>query len=179
MIRAVVDTNVLVSGLLSPAGNESLILLAIHQGLVRPCFSEEILEEYAAVLARPKFAFPPEEIATALTMFRSQGELFVPEGFSDRLFRSGRHQISAMCRGGAGRLHRDRQQAGFPGCPPWRDARRERRRTARPDYLRNLTATHSRSSICRQPPGGFGRLQARNRCHQRPYAIIAALRLNK
>jgi uncharacterized protein len=31
------------------------------------------------VLARPKFAFPPEEIATALTMFRSQGELFVPE----------------------------------------------------------------------------------------------------
>jgi putative PIN family toxin of toxin-antitoxin system len=79
VIRAVVDTNVLVSGLLSPAGNESLILLAIHQGLVRPCFSEEILEEYAAVLARPKFAFPPEEIATALTMFRSQGELFVPE----------------------------------------------------------------------------------------------------
>jgi hypothetical protein len=31
------------------------------------------------VLARPKFAFPPEEIATALTMFRSQGELFRPD----------------------------------------------------------------------------------------------------
>jgi len=57
VIRAVIDTNVLVSGLLSPAGNEALILLAIHQGLVHPCFSEEILEEYAAVLARPKFAF--------------------------------------------------------------------------------------------------------------------------
>ena len=47
VIRAVIDTNVLVSGLLSPAGNEALILLAIHQGLVHPCFSEEILEEYA------------------------------------------------------------------------------------------------------------------------------------
>jgi hypothetical protein len=35
VIRAVIDTNVLVSGLLSPAGNEALILLAIHQGLVR------------------------------------------------------------------------------------------------------------------------------------------------
>jgi uncharacterized protein len=58
VIRAVIDTNVVVSGLLSPAGNEALILLAIHQGLVRPCFSEEILEEYAGVLARPKFAFP-------------------------------------------------------------------------------------------------------------------------
>jgi PIN domain len=49
VIRAVIDTNVVVSGLLSPAGNEALILLAIHQGLVRPCFSEEILEEYAGV----------------------------------------------------------------------------------------------------------------------------------
>ena len=55
MIRAVIDTNVLVSGLLSPAGNETLILLAIHQGLVHPCFSEGILEEYAAVLARLRY----------------------------------------------------------------------------------------------------------------------------
>ena len=79
MIRAVIDTNVLVSGLLSPAGNEALILLAINQGLVRPCCSEDILEEYAAVLARPKFAFPSDEIAAVLAMFRSRGELFLPE----------------------------------------------------------------------------------------------------
>lgn len=78
MIRAVIDTNVVVSGLLSPVGNEALILLAVHQGLVRPCFSEEILGEYAGVLARPKFAFPPHEIAALLAMFRSQGELVVP-----------------------------------------------------------------------------------------------------
>ena len=79
MIRAVIDTNVLVSGLLSPAGNEALIPLAINQGLVRPCCSEDILEEYAAVLARPKFAFPPEDIAAALAMFRDKGELFLPD----------------------------------------------------------------------------------------------------
>lgn len=79
MIRAVIDTNVLVSGLLSPAGNEALILLAVHQGLVHPCFSEEILGEYAAVLARPKFAFPPDEIAAVLDMFRSRGEFFAPK----------------------------------------------------------------------------------------------------
>jgi putative PIN family toxin of toxin-antitoxin system len=78
VIRAVIDTNVVVSGLLSPAGNEALMLLAIHQGLVHPCFTEEILEEYAAVLARPKFAFAADEIAAVLAMFRSQGELVVP-----------------------------------------------------------------------------------------------------
>jgi putative PIN family toxin of toxin-antitoxin system len=78
-VRAVIDTNVVVSGLLSPTGNEALILLSIHQGLVHPCFSEEILAEYAAVLARPKFAFHPDEIAAVLTMFRARGELFRPE----------------------------------------------------------------------------------------------------
>jgi len=44
VIRTVIDTNVLVSGLLSPAGNEALILPAIHQGLVHPCFSRDIIE---------------------------------------------------------------------------------------------------------------------------------------
>jgi uncharacterized protein len=78
VIRAVIDTNVLVSGLLSPAGNEALIVLAIHQGLIRPCFSEEMMQEYAEVLARPKFSFERDEIAAALAMFRDNGELVVP-----------------------------------------------------------------------------------------------------
>jgi hypothetical protein len=56
-----------------------LILLAIHQGLVHPCFSEEIVDEYAAVLARPKFGFPADEIAAVLSMFRRQGQVFLPE----------------------------------------------------------------------------------------------------
>jgi putative PIN family toxin of toxin-antitoxin system len=57
MIRAIIDTNVLVSALISPSGNEALLLLAVKQGLVRPCFSPAMLEEYSEVLARPKFAF--------------------------------------------------------------------------------------------------------------------------
>jgi hypothetical protein len=42
----------LLLALLSPTGNEALLLLAIHHGLVHPCFTEDIIEEYAAVLAR-------------------------------------------------------------------------------------------------------------------------------
>jgi uncharacterized protein len=78
VIRAVIDTNVIVSGLIAPSGNEALILLAIRQGLLHPCFSEEIFDEYAGVLARPKFHFPPDDIDALLTMFRSEGELFEP-----------------------------------------------------------------------------------------------------
>jgi uncharacterized protein len=79
VIRAVIDTNVLVSGLLSPSGNEALIVLAVHQGLLRPCLSEEIIDEYAGVLARPKFAFPPDEIEALIVMLRRNGELFQAE----------------------------------------------------------------------------------------------------
>ncbi|MGE0222399.1 MAG: putative toxin-antitoxin system toxin component, PIN family [Acetobacteraceae bacterium] len=75
MIRAVLDTNVLVSALLSPAGNEALILLAVHHGLIRPCFSEPILEEYALVLGRPRFAFPRDEIEALIAMLQGKGEL--------------------------------------------------------------------------------------------------------
>ena len=79
MIRAIIDTNVLISGLLSPSGNEALVLLAVHQGLLQPCFSDAILDEYTAVLARPRFRFLPEEIEALLLMFRAKGEYFQPE----------------------------------------------------------------------------------------------------
>jgi putative PIN family toxin of toxin-antitoxin system len=50
VIRAVIDTNVLVSAVIAPSGNEALLLLAINQNLVGPCFSVEILDEYEEVL---------------------------------------------------------------------------------------------------------------------------------
>jgi uncharacterized protein len=57
VIRAVIDTNALVSAMIAPSGNEALLLLAINQNLVSPCFSAEILDEYEEVLRRPKFGF--------------------------------------------------------------------------------------------------------------------------
>jgi uncharacterized protein len=74
VIRAVIDTNVLVSALISPSGNEALTVLAIQQGLIKPYFSAEILQEYAEVLARPKFRFPPDEIQALIDLVRSRGE---------------------------------------------------------------------------------------------------------
>jgi hypothetical protein len=42
MIRAVIDTNILVSAMISSVGNEALLILAINHGLVIPCFSADI-----------------------------------------------------------------------------------------------------------------------------------------
>jgi uncharacterized protein len=74
MIRAIIDTNVFVSALLSPLGNEAIIVLAIQQGLIKPYFSDEMLEEYVEVLARPKFSFPSDEIRALIDLIRNHGE---------------------------------------------------------------------------------------------------------
>jgi len=73
--RVVLDANVLVSALISPSGNESLVVLAANQGLLIPCFSDEMAMEYTEVLLRPKFGFPRDQIEALLSMLRSVGEL--------------------------------------------------------------------------------------------------------
>ena len=85
MIRAVIDTKVLVSGLISSLGNEALIVHAIQQGLIKPYFSAEILEEYREVLARSKFGFPPDEIDALVALVCSRGEqVLQPEPLASR-----------------------------------------------------------------------------------------------
>ena len=78
MIRAVIDTNVLVSAMISSAGNEALVVLAINQGLVVPCFSREILKEYSDVLLRQRFAFPADEVDALLDLLGRSGNLLSP-----------------------------------------------------------------------------------------------------
>jgi putative PIN family toxin of toxin-antitoxin system len=82
MIRAVIDTNVLVSAMISLSGNEALLHLAVKQGFVRPCFSPAMLEEYSEVLARPKFAFSPDEISDLIELLHRQGDLVRPAPLS-------------------------------------------------------------------------------------------------
>jgi putative PIN family toxin of toxin-antitoxin system len=79
MIRAVLETNVVVSALLSPFGNEAQVLDAVRAGALVPCFSDEMLTEYGEVLARPKFAFAPQTIPGLLAMLRSMGAEFRPD----------------------------------------------------------------------------------------------------
>lgn len=78
MIRTVVDTNVIVSSLISPLGNEAQILDAVQRGRITPCLCWSILEEYADVLARPKFQFSKGNIEGLLGLLRAKGIMFEP-----------------------------------------------------------------------------------------------------
>ena len=76
MIRVVLDTNVLVSAMISPFGNESLVLRAVQLSKIVPCLTEKVMEEYRGVLARPKFSFARDEIEGLLGLLQAKGLTF-------------------------------------------------------------------------------------------------------
>jgi uncharacterized protein len=70
MIRAVLDTNVVVSAHLEERGPEALILSLAIGGFFRCFVSEELFREYQEVLIRPKFGFDKERTARSLKAVR-------------------------------------------------------------------------------------------------------------
>ena len=81
LVSAVVDTNLIVSGLLLRRGAPYELLVAWRAGAFVLLFTDRIYEEYARVLARPKFArygLTPEIIAGFLTSLRARGRHVVP-----------------------------------------------------------------------------------------------------
>ncbi len=68
------DTNVLVSALLSPLGPPARILDLMVTGQLTLLFDDRILYEYREVLQRPRFAFDTLTIDQLLAFFDRQGE---------------------------------------------------------------------------------------------------------
>jgi uncharacterized protein len=71
MIRAVVDTNVLVAGFLSAGGPPGRIVDWLRAGSVIAVIDDRIFAEYAEVLARPAFKLPPADVEDVLAAIRS------------------------------------------------------------------------------------------------------------
>ena len=69
---AVIDTNVLVSGLLSPFGRPGAIVDAILSRRARLAYDDRILIEYIDVLSRPRFGFTKAQIERILSIFPFQ-----------------------------------------------------------------------------------------------------------
>lgn len=74
-MRIVVDTNVLVSGLLSPFGPPGTIVRLIAAGRLSLCYDARILAEYAEVLRRPRFPLAEENVSALLLQVEAGGEL--------------------------------------------------------------------------------------------------------
>lgn len=84
-MRVVLDTNVLVSGLLSPFGLPGEIVRLVASGAVTLCFDARILAEYEEVLARPRFGFDPDSVAAFIDYRDFAGETVAAEPLPVRL----------------------------------------------------------------------------------------------
>jgi len=75
MVYAVIDTNVLVSALFSIHPDSATVIVRdmIADGEIVPLFNDEILNEYRAVLSRPKFHFPSILVDTMMEMILEKG----------------------------------------------------------------------------------------------------------
>ena len=101
--RVVLDTNILVSALLSPDGNAAAILGMVADGQLQAIYCPRILDEYTLVLTRRRFAFPHARVEKALDIFRVYGisihpiasDCSMPDE-SDRIFYDTALTASAM-----------------------------------------------------------------------------------
>jgi len=66
MTRAVFDTNVIVSGFLSPDGPPGRIVEWLRGSMVQAVLDDRIAAEHADVLARPRFGLPTAQVTVVL-----------------------------------------------------------------------------------------------------------------
>lgn len=77
-MRIVLDTNIMVSSLLAPSGNQSRVLNFAFNRSFELLVSEDIFTEYDTVLHRAELKLPPEQVERILVEIRRLGVLVEP-----------------------------------------------------------------------------------------------------
>jgi len=73
-MRVVIDTNVMVSGVLNPYGPPGRIVNALLSEAITALHDDRILSEYREVLLRPMFSFRRTDVEVLLDFVESAGE---------------------------------------------------------------------------------------------------------
>jgi putative PIN family toxin of toxin-antitoxin system len=84
-MKIVLDTNVIVSGLLNPYGSSGKIIRMVASGLLELCYDSRILSEYRSVLFRPKFHFNQAHVDSLLDQIKSCGHVVAAKPLRIRL----------------------------------------------------------------------------------------------
>lgn len=74
-MRIVLDTNVLVAGLLTPFGSSGEIVRMVVSGEFILCMDARIVSEYKEVLFRPKFKFDINKITILIDFIMQYGQV--------------------------------------------------------------------------------------------------------
>lgn len=81
-MRAVIDTNILVSALLTPGGVSAQLISAMRSQTLIPVVSQDILAEYAEVLNRPRFGFANDRVTSLLEDMKGLALFLRPQAAS-------------------------------------------------------------------------------------------------
>lgn len=84
-MKVVLDTNVVVSGLLSPFGAPGEIVRMVASGALEICYDARILSEYRDVLLRPKFCFDQVHIDYLIDQIIACGHVVGSKPLVERL----------------------------------------------------------------------------------------------
>ena len=84
-MRVVLDTNVVVSGLLSPYGPPGEIVRLVAAGELTVCHDARIIGEFREVLHRPAFGFDDRDVEWFLDQLVRDGESVVSRPLGGRL----------------------------------------------------------------------------------------------
>jgi putative PIN family toxin of toxin-antitoxin system len=84
-MKIVLDTNVLVAGLLSPFGPCGQIVRMVSSGELVLCLDARILSEYHDVLRRPKFRFEQDKVAALMDYIEYRGQIVTSSPLSRSL----------------------------------------------------------------------------------------------
>jgi len=79
-VRVVLDTNIVISALIDPRGNPSIIMKMVLSRMVELCHNSTILSEYESVALRPKFSskINPANVHRFINLVKSIGISFNP-----------------------------------------------------------------------------------------------------
>lgn len=77
-MKAVIDTNVLVSAILNPRGRPADIINLVLNGEIIVCHDDRIINEYTEVLSRDFFTFNVNDVKALISFIIHYGERIVP-----------------------------------------------------------------------------------------------------
>ncbi|WP_010259801.1 putative toxin-antitoxin system toxin component, PIN family [Treponema primitia] len=77
--RVVLDTNIIVSAILSRNGNCAKILDMVFDNEIEYWYSRNIIFEYEDVLSRPQFNFDQRQVSIILKTLQEKGTLINPD----------------------------------------------------------------------------------------------------
>lgn len=84
-MKVALDTNVVVSGLISPFGAPGEIVRMVASGALELCYDARVLSEYGSVLLRQKFSFDQAHVGDLLDQIEACGHVTTGRLLTKRL----------------------------------------------------------------------------------------------